>query len=98
MLYSVAFVLGLVVDYSSPFILYEFSSSLSAVSISQHRWRILWAIQKRAHFINLEHSPWLPIGETSRDVSLTFSVVYTALLSEIQEPVILDDELLKHLF
>jgi hypothetical protein len=29
---------------------------------------------------------------------LTFSVVYTALLSEIQEPVILDDELLEHLF
>jgi hypothetical protein len=98
MLYGIPFVLGLVLDYPSPFILYEFSSSLSAVNITQHLLHIVWAVQKRTHFINLQHSPWFPIGKTARDISLTFSIVYTALFSQIQEPVILYDQLLEHLF
>jgi hypothetical protein len=98
MLYGIPFVLGLFLDYSSPFIFYEFSGSLSAVNITQHLLHIVWAVQKRAHFINLQHSPWLPIGKTARDIGLTCSIVYTALLSQIQEPVILHYQLLKHLF
>lgn len=100
MLYGIIFVLGPVTDYRSPFVLYGLIVSLSAVRISQHLYRMVnvLLVQKRAHFINLQHSPWLPIGKTSRNISLTFSIIYTPLFSEIQKPVILHNELLKHLF
>lgn len=100
MLYGILFVLGLVTDYSSPFVLYRFIVSRSTVRISQHLYWIVdvLLVQERAHFIDLQHSPWLPIGETSRYISLTFSIVYASLFSEVQKPVILHNELLKHLF